>query len=322
MSKTIWCKTRSPRSDPMLAQPCQFGHGLFASRVCLGIVLCLSALPALSDPFASAWSGQDGDKAQMRLIAAGRDQSIYKAAAEIRLAATAITYWRAPGDAGVPPKFSVSGSENVAAAEVLYPAPHRIDDQGIEAFGYRDDVVFPIHVAPRDATKPVRLRLTVDYAVCDNICLPVKSSAELILPKTGDGPQKAKIAAAEARVPSLLTPKDVSGKVSVVRDANAPSATWLLRWKGDFSPTDLFAEAPEGWDFETHRRSDGLFSIVAVEQPVTGAAARVPVRLTLTGLNAAYDFTTELQIPARPAPPPVASPQEHTTQAAPSLGTK
>ena len=66
----------------------------------------------------------------------------------------------------------------------------------------------------------------------------------------------------------------------------------------------------------------GFAEDVAVEQPGSGAASRVPVRLTLTGLNAAYDFTTELQIPARPAPPPVASPSEHTTQAAPSLGTK
>lgn len=315
MSEMISRKTRFLRQLPMLAQPRLFDHILFAASLCLGIALCLPALPAKSDPFASPWSGQDGDKAQMRLIAAGGDQRIYKAAAEIKLPSTAITYWREPGDAGVPPKFSVNGSENVAAAEVLFPAPRRIDEQGIEAFGYQGGVVFPIHVAARDARGPVRLRLTVNYAVCDNICLPVESSAELTLPKAAHGPEDGEIAAAEARVPLALTPKDVADKVLVAADKTATTPTWLLTWKGDLAPADLFVEAPEGWAFETHRRSDGLFSIVVVEQPVSGAEPRVPVRLTLTGLQKAYDFKTVLEIPSKTSAPPA-------MQAAPSIGTR
>ncbi len=311
-------KTRSPRCAPMLAQLGAFGHLLFAGRLGLGIALCLGALPAKSDPFASPWSGQQGDKAQMRLIAAGRDHGIYRVAAEIKLSPAAITYWRAPGDAGVPPQFSVTDSENVANAEVLFPAPHRIDEQGIEAFGYRGGVVFPIHVAARDAAEPVRLRLTVAYAVCDNICLPEKSSAELILPKSVDSPEDAAVAAAEARVPLALAPKDLAEKLSVVPDKTATSPTWLLTWKGDFQPTDLFAEAPEGWVLETHRRADGLFSIVAVEQPLT--PHRVPVRLTLTGLQKAYEFMTELEIPAESSALPVTPSKER--QAGPAIGTK
>jgi DsbC/DsbD-like thiol-disulfide interchange protein len=299
----------------MLAQPRLFDHHLFAACLCLAIALCLTALPAKSDPFASPWSGQSGDKAQMRLIAASGDQHIYKAAAEIKLPSTAITYWREPGDAGVPPKFSVNGSENVAAAEVLFPAPRRINEQGIEAFGYQGGVVFPIHVAPRDATAPVRLRLTVNYAVCDNICLPVESSAELTLPKAADSPEDGEVAAAEARVPLELTPKDVAEKITIAADETATAPSWLLTWKGDLVPSDLFVEAPDGWAFETHRRSDRVFSIVAVEQPTSAAKPRVPVRLTLTGLQKAYDFRTVLEIPRNASMPPV-------TQAGPSIETK
>lgn len=304
----------------MLAQPRRFGHLLFAGWFGLGAALCLSALPAKSDPYASPWSGQGGDKAQMRLIAAGGDQRIYRAAAEIKLPSTAITYWREPGEAGVPPKFSVKGSENVADAEILFPAPQRIDEQGIEAFGYRGGVVFPIHVAPKDAIEPVRLHLTVNYAVCDNICLPVQSSAELVLPKAAGSPEEGKIAAAEAQVPLGLAPKDVVEKVSVVPDEMATTPTWLLTWKGDLPPTDLFAEAPEGWAFATHRRPDGLFSIVAVEQPVSGAAPRVPVRLTLTGSQKAYDFMTELEIPSKRSTPTPS--QGQARQSGPSIGTR
>jgi DsbC/DsbD-like thiol-disulfide interchange protein len=320
LSPTILRKIRLPSRDPMLAQTRAFGHLLFGSRVFLGIMLCLFALSAKSDPFASPWSGLEGDKAQMRLIAASAGQNTYKVAAEIKLPPSAITYWRDPGDAGVPPKFSVKGSENVAAAEILFPAPNRIDDQGIEAYGYRGGVTFPIHVAARDAAAPVRLRLTIDYAVCDNICLPVESSAELVLPKAADSPEETKIAAAEARVPHVLAPKDVAEKVTVRHDETATTPTWLFAWKGDLSPTDLFAEAPDGWAFETHRRSDRLFSITAVEQPLSGVASHVPVRLTLTGLNRAYDFMIDLQIPRRSVP--VNSSGGPTVQADPSIGTK
>lgn len=295
----------------MLAQPRRFGHLLFVGRFGLGVALCLVALTAKSDPFSSPWSGQETDKAQMRLIAGGYYQGVYQAAAEIKLAPHAITYWREPGDAGVPPKFSFEGSENVANAEVLYPAPSRIDDQGIEAFGYRDDVVFPIRVTPRDAAKPVRLQLTVDYAVCDNICLPAKGEAELALPQSGDSAESATIETAQARVPLVLASKEVDEKIHIVADKGSASPTWLISWKGDAPVIDLFAEAPDGWAFETHRGADGEFSLAAVQQPVLGAAQRVPVRLTFVGPQKSYEFTTGFNIPAKPL-----------TSPAPTVGTK
>jgi DsbC/DsbD-like thiol-disulfide interchange protein len=299
----------------MLAQPREFGHRLFATRLGFGLALCITALAAKSDPITtSAWS--EGDKAQMRLIAATGGPNIYKVAAEIRLPSTAITYWREPGDAGVPPKFSVSGSENVAKADILFPAPQRIEEQGIEAFGYRGGVVFPIHVTARDASQPVRLQLTVDYAVCDNICLPEESSAELVLPEGAPGQPDATIAAAEAQVPVALPPGAVAANVSIALDKTAADPTWLFAWKGDSAVDDLFAEAPEGWAFETRRRADGLFSIVAIEEPASGMPARVPIKLTLTGAKA-YDFTTVLEVPGKVHAMPT---DDQTTQAAP--GTK
>ncbi len=249
----------------------------------------------------------------MRLIAAGGDGTNYEAAAQIRLPLTAITYWRTPGDAGVPPKFSVNGSENVATMRVFFPAPRRINEQGIEAFGYRGGVVFPLHVAARDPSKPVRLRLTVDYAVCDNICFPEESSTELLLPRAGQSPEAAVVAAAEAQVPVALSPQAIVADVHIVPNKAATNPAWLLIWKGAFVPTDLFAEAPEGWAFETRRRSDGIFSITAIGEPPT--AQRVAVQLTLTGAQKAYEFTTELTLPSVP-------PVEQTTQVAPPTKTK
>jgi len=232
-----------------------------------------------------------------RLIASGgTQQGFYRAGVEIILKPGALTYWRQPGDAGVPPLFSFDGSENLANAEVLYPAPSRIREDEGEAFGYRDRVVFPLHVTPRDMARPVVLKLTADYAVCETICIPVKSHMELTLPLAPGQSQDAEITAAEASVPVRLTDSETSGKLSVVSEVKAQNPTWDLTWKDAAPASDLFAEAPAGWYFETKPTATaGMFKIVAVEAPKTDAAAPVSVTLTLTGLNRSADEARNIE---------------------------
>ena len=110
--------------------------------------------------------------------------------------------------------------------EVSYPAPVRIDEDGTEAFGYRDSVIFPIHVTPKDASRPVLLAVNLSYAVCLRLCLPSKAEVSLTLDpnqKIGAASEGASaIAAAEAEVPLRLTPQQRDTKVTVNRDKTAP----------------------------------------------------------------------------------------------------
>ncbi|MGH8515544.1 MAG: protein-disulfide reductase DsbD domain-containing protein, partial [Gammaproteobacteria bacterium] len=224
----------------------------------------------------------------MRLIAAGGGlpQNAYRAGVEIRLAPGALTYWRMPGGAGVPPAFSFEGSANAGHIEISYPAPMRIDEDGVEAFGYRDLVIFPLRITPQDATRPVVLVLNLSYAVCRRVCLPAKAEARLtLLPKleagAGTASQDASaIAAAEAAVPLRLTPEQRDARVAISRDETASMPTWRLTPRG--SAQDLFAEAPPGWYFETRKSiRPGEFLIVAAEMPRTGSRALIPVTLTM-----------------------------------------
>ncbi len=303
MPAVIIRNLRSRFSASMLAQAGGFDHLLFGRRLGLELVFCLAALGAASsplkaDPFASAWSGSANDKAQMRLIAGTpHGQGSYVTAAQIKLAGQAITYWRVPGDAGVPPTFSFRGSENLDSARVAYPAPQRIDEQGLQAFGYRDGVTFPVAVTAHDPAKPVHLRLTLDYAVCDNICLPARSAADLILPQSGASTKEDIIAEAEARVPVPLAKDEVAKEIVITADPGATPPRWILTWKGAGPAGDLFAEAPDGWDIETHRLADGRFALVAAQKPLKGLPTRVPVQLTLTGPRQSYVFTRDLDLP-------------------------
>jgi DsbC/DsbD-like thiol-disulfide interchange protein len=90
------------------------------------------------------------------------------------------TYWRTPGDSGVPPRFDFSKSDNVEAVTVLWPAPKKFDDgAGGTALGYKQQVVLPLRIVAKNADKPVTLRAHVSYAVCDKLCIPVEAHAEL-----------------------------------------------------------------------------------------------------------------------------------------------
>src|SRR5215469_15791419 len=151
---------------------------------------------------ASAW---DGDaRSAVRLIA-GDTKSVgdtpLRAGMEIRLAPGWKTYWRYPGDSGVPPRFDFAGSTNVQQVTVLWPTPHRFSDGSGASIGYTGGVVLPLQVQAKDATKPVTLRLKVEYAICEKLCVPAEASAELPLSAPGTSSTNETLAAAEARVP-------------------------------------------------------------------------------------------------------------------------
>ncbi|QBR70027.1 hypothetical protein CU048_00615 [Beijerinckiaceae bacterium] len=255
---------------------------------------------AQSEPYASTWT--EGQKSSLRLIAAGDGSPgrFYRAGIELRLSPGALTYWRMPGDAGVPPVFSFEGSTNVAGVEVFYPVPLRIDEAGTEAFGYRDRVTFPIHVIPKDANQPSLLVLNLSYAVCERICVPSKAEAKLPLLPDHRGPsaEASAIDAAEATVPLRLPPEERDAKVKIDRDKAASVPTWRVSLQND--ALDLFAEGPPGWYFATHKTGrPNEFFIVEVEQP--GAETRVPpVTLTVRNEKQSYEFAVELDAISAP----------------------
>ena len=63
------------------------------------------------------------DESQLRLLLTADAAGQIGGGIEIALEPGWYTYWRNPGEAGVPPVFDFSGSENVASVDVMYPAP-------------------------------------------------------------------------------------------------------------------------------------------------------------------------------------------------------
>jgi DsbC/DsbD-like thiol-disulfide interchange protein len=155
--------------------------GLAASGPCLAT----TQEDVLSAALKAGWQTADG---------------AHMAAVDLTLAPGWKTYWRSPGDAGIPPRFDWSGSQNVAAVRIHWPAPSVFESNGMQTIGYHDRLLLPIEVQPIDPAQPVMLSLKMDLGVCDDICLPasVALRSDLVAPGAPDAEIKAALSARAA----------------------------------------------------------------------------------------------------------------------------
>ena len=245
---------------------------------------------------AAAQTTGPADHATANLIVGALGTQPAQAALDLHLAPGWHTYWRQPGDAGVPPSFSFEGSRNLAASEVLYPAPTRMVEDGATIFGYRDDVVFPLRLQPQDPTRPIDLELKLAYAVCERVCIPARAEVHASLAAGTPSPAaKAALAAALRDVPVALSNAEAD-KLATIAPAAGPVPTWTLTWQpGSPPPADLFAEAPDGWYVATRAgAAPGTFILTASEHPPN--AGSVEVRLTAKSAGHAVEWMRRLDI--------------------------
>jgi DsbC/DsbD-like thiol-disulfide interchange protein len=212
--------------------------------LCLALVgLVMIGAPACAaDESASAWA--DDSRSAVRLIAGSNNGGTLplRAGIEIKLQPGWKTYWRYPGDSGVPPRFDFAGSDNLKYAKILYPAPHLFHDEAGNALGYKDDVIFPLRVTAREPGKAVRLRLKIEYAVCEKLCIPAEGRAELIL-DDGDSALNGTLGVAEAQVPTPATAAEIGLTARRVNNGLKPLVFVDLAAPAD-TPVALFVEGP------------------------------------------------------------------------------
>jgi DsbC/DsbD-like thiol-disulfide interchange protein len=253
---------------------------LVIRAVSAAIFFVLSFTAIVAQPAPSSASNQ-GFHSQARLVSGGRQGDYWLAGIEITLDRGFKTYWRNPGDSGLPPRFDWSGSENVAGTEIRWPAPRRYLDAAGVAYVYGKKVVLPVLVKAKDATKPVRLVLSAEYGVCKDICIPAR--ADLSLDLKADGPDRGAIEAALAKVPrpqTLGAQADLSVLSVTPAPQDKPSLIVTVRAPDGVKPS-LFAEGPDNWYFSSSVPDEANRFTVTLEEKPRDAAGPVPLRLTL-----------------------------------------
>jgi len=249
---------------------------------------------------ASPW--QEDAHSAARLLAGSRSGAVLLGGIALQLKPGWHTYWRTPGDSGVPPRFDFSKSDNVEAVTVLWPAPKKFDDgAGGTSLGYVDQVVLPLRIVAKNAEKPVTLRADVNYAVCEKLCIPVQANLELSFTSVASTEDSALFAAldtvpkpANVGDPNPLTIRDVKreGRSEVLVDVVSP----------DERPLNLFVEGPTpDWGLPVPKLLDHgppgvkrfAFALEGVPPGVNPEGAAL--KLTLAGADRAYEFNINLE---------------------------
>ncbi|MBR1272888.1 MULTISPECIES: protein-disulfide reductase DsbD domain-containing protein [unclassified Bradyrhizobium] len=271
-------------------------------RAALGIAATLAvACTAIEVRAEDASPWQRDTHSAIRLLAGSRSGAVLLGGIAIQLQPGWKTYWRTPGDSGVPPRFDFSKSDNVEAVTVLWPAPMKFDDgAGGVSLGYKQQVVLPLRIVAKNTDKPVTLRADINYAVCDKLCIPVDAKAELAfasVASTEDGNLSDALNAvpkpANVGDPNSLTIRDVKreGKANVLVDVTAPGG----------KEVSLFVEGPTpDWALPIPKLIEGgppgvkRFAFELDGLPPGASADGAALKLTLVGGDRAYEFNVNL----------------------------
>jgi len=218
------------------------------------LVLGFFAPAGAAGPSAGVTPWVEAQAARVRLLAgadAAHPGKALLAGVEITMAEGWKTYWRNPGEAGVPPSFDWSGSTNTASIKVAYPAPTRLVDPAAEMIGYKTSVLFPIEVIPKVPAEAVELRLALEFAVCREICIPAQASLALTVPPAPvAGAPAPAIAAALERVPRAQAKRRAGDPkllgVTPKLTGPSPSLEIEAKFPDGGAGADVFIEAPDG----------------------------------------------------------------------------
>lgn len=215
----------------------RFAHILAAA---IGL---LAGMNSFAFAAATDWVEIAGGEARLIVAEPVPGETKVDAALEVRLAPGWKTYWRDPGDAGVPLQVDLKPSANARLLEVLYPAPKRFDDGVTVWAGYDAPVGFGLKLERPDVFSPVKIKGSAFFGVCEKICVPVTVEFDVEAADSAETTiQRELVALRMARLPAEPMPG--------LLVTNAFRAGNILTFEAEASdygtPPELFLAAPDG----------------------------------------------------------------------------
>ncbi|NQV20581.1 MAG: hypothetical protein HQ511_04105 [Rhodospirillales bacterium] len=231
--------------------------GIVIALLFAGVAGFLQLRPSEGASAASEWVTTDF--ARVRLVSATLgvgQQTHLKLGIQIKLEPEWKTYWRHPGEAGIPPRFNWDGSENLNGVEVSWPAPSRYASYGLETIGYKDEIVLPVTATLARPGAVLNVGLALDYAVCRDICVPLSANLSLRVPEgvSSDTPFADLIRRFSVRVPEKMAgdpqgPAPRLNKLAVETDGKDLKIRGVVSGFENVGEPDVFVEAGEDFGF-------------------------------------------------------------------------
>ncbi len=207
------------------------------------------------------------------------------------------TYWRAPGDGGIPPQVRWSGSRNLDNVNIVWPTPNVFSQNGMRSIGYENEVIVPLIVSPSTDGNDVKLKARLDIGVCKDICIPetLRVSAELPAASSEIDPRIAVAMTEQPYSAQEAGVSQVSCALSATSDGMIIKATINMPSTGGAEHGVIETNNPKLWvaEAETVRRGNTITIASQVmhvdEEPFL--VDRSGVRVTIFG----HDYAVDIQ---------------------------
>lgn len=245
-------------------------------------LLCCAALPARAEDFDNivqaelrpGWRMGNGD---------------HMAALHLKLAPGWKTYWRSPGDAGIPPAFHWQGARNARAVAAEWPAPQVFWQSGMRSIGYARELILPLRISVKQAGRDARLGGTVEIGICKDVCIPhtVRVSATLPATRTRPDPVIASALATRPFSPAEAGVRHVTCRMQPEQDGIRLSVAVSMPRGSGQRETVIETGNPKLWvaDAETNWHSGAWIAETVIRHETGSAFAldRSALRITMLG---------------------------------------
>lgn len=258
--------------------------------------LLVATLLLANSAFASAsdWTKTPGGNVRLIVDAPTQPSTEIRAALQINLDPGWKTYWREPGDAGVPPELDLGESTNIKSYSIAFPTPHRFEDGGTHWAGYKKPVVLPVTLTPIDPTKPVHVKGHAFLGICETICIPVTAQFDISVHGTSSDPlTKALVDNAFSQLPQQAS--ENFGAVSAVRKDDRVRIT--VNVPDENPEPDVFVAGNGGVTFGMSKLKSREARSAVFSAPIVAGKDKKPVLLhyTLVQGDKAVSGTIDVQ---------------------------
>jgi thiol:disulfide interchange protein DsbD len=257
--------------------------------------LLIAALAMLAGTLgAQTYQGHELVKAELiadtSAVIAGRP---FTAGLLLRMAPGWHTYWKFPGDAGIPTEIKWQLPDGWKAGEIQWPLPLKINEPGdIQIYGYHDEVLLMTQITPppKIDTSSIKLAAAVNWLVCEKICIPGNASLSLELP-VGSQASAANDQLFQRYRAEL--PRDLPQGMSVSWTRNGSDLCLMVNDTMSSVPVVDFFPLPDNNTVVVgHPRLDNVAASKTIIIPLDSADAKLRA---LKGVLVAGDATTKRQ---------------------------
>jgi DsbC/DsbD-like thiol-disulfide interchange protein len=180
------------------------------------VILTLATSPALAG--ATPWQElAPGVKARM-ISSDSVGQGTTMVGLELDMPRTTETYWRIPGETGIPTEFDFSGTTGLSDPAVQWPYPEIDLSRGYRDYVFHGHVVLPVKF--KTDSGAATLQAAVTLGVCSDLCVPAQAKFSLPLSFAKSDPeQSSRLEIAMAGTPiEWDQPQEPFGRIAATAD--------------------------------------------------------------------------------------------------------